>query len=82
RRLVDVSQDVIVREDDCGTERGLSVTIAAPNADGELVAHEQVENSAFARTLAQDVTGEDGTVLAAAGADVGDVLIGELVAAG
>ncbi|MBD4600691.1 hypothetical protein GUG53_17070, partial [Xanthomonas citri pv. citri] len=25
RRLVDVSQDVIVREDDCGTERGLSV---------------------------------------------------------
>ncbi|MDT1913969.1 hypothetical protein FPK81_24660, partial [Acinetobacter baumannii] len=47
RRLVDVSQDVIVREDDCGTERGLSVTIAAPNADGELVAHEQVENSAF-----------------------------------
>ena len=42
RRLVDVSQDVIVREDDCGTERGLSVTIAAPNADGELVAHEQV----------------------------------------
>ena len=82
RRLVDVSQDVIVREDDCGTERGLSVTIAAPNADGELVAHEQVENSAFARTLAQDVTGEDGTVLASAGAGVGDVLIGELVAAG
>ena len=82
RRLVDVSQDVIVREDDCGTERGLSVMIAAPNADGELVAHEQVENSAFARTLAQDVTGEDGTVLASAGADVGDVLIGELVAAG
>ena len=77
RRLVDVSQDVIVREDDCGTERGLSVMIAAPNADGELVAHEQVENSAFARTLAQDVTGEDGTVLASAGADVGDVLIGD-----
>src|SRR5215218_5317859 len=23
RRLVDVSQDVIIREDDCGTERGL-----------------------------------------------------------
>jgi DNA-directed RNA polymerase subunit beta' len=40
RRLVDVSQDVIVREDDCGTERGLKVTIAVPNADGELVLHE------------------------------------------
>ena len=28
RRLVDVSQDVIVREDDCGTERGLLLPIA------------------------------------------------------
>ncbi|MEQ6376610.1 DNA-directed RNA polymerase subunit beta' [Bacillaceae bacterium S4-13-58] len=26
RRLVDVAQDVIVREDDCGTDRGLSVS--------------------------------------------------------
>ena len=29
RRLVDVSQDVIIREDDCGTERGLPMPIAA-----------------------------------------------------
>ncbi|HET9126958.1 MAG TPA: DNA-directed RNA polymerase subunit beta', partial [Propionibacteriaceae bacterium] len=28
RRLVDVSQDVIIREEDCGTERGLVKTIA------------------------------------------------------
>ncbi len=28
RRLVDVSQDVIIREEDCGTERGLNKTIA------------------------------------------------------
>src|SRR5699024_8377413 len=28
RRLVDVSQDVIIREEDCGTERGLAKTIA------------------------------------------------------
>ena len=28
RRLVDVSQDVIIREEDCGTERGLTKTIA------------------------------------------------------
>lgn len=26
RRLVDVAQDVIVREDDCGTDRGLTIT--------------------------------------------------------
>ncbi len=29
RRLVDVSQDVIVREEDCGTERGVTQVIAA-----------------------------------------------------
>ena len=28
RRLVDVSQDVIIREEDCGTERGLKLAIA------------------------------------------------------
>ena len=32
RRLVDVSQDVIVREDDCGTERGLTMPIGVPGA--------------------------------------------------
>ena len=26
RRLVDVAQDVIIREDDCGTDRGLTIT--------------------------------------------------------
>ena len=29
RRLVDVSQDVIIREDDCGTERGMPKVIGA-----------------------------------------------------
>jgi hypothetical protein len=29
RRLVDVSQDVIIREEDCGTERGLTKVIAS-----------------------------------------------------
>ena len=33
RRLVDVSQDVIVREEDCGTERGLTKTIAQAEGD-------------------------------------------------
>ena len=32
RRLVDVSQDVIVREEDCGTERGLLLPIAVEGA--------------------------------------------------
>ncbi|MCC9144873.1 MULTISPECIES: DNA-directed RNA polymerase subunit beta' [unclassified Arthrobacter] len=82
RRLVDVSQDVIVREEDCGTERGLNVTIAVPDSNGELQLHEEVENSAYARTLATDVSDAQGNVLAKGGDDVGDVLIAKLFEAG
>lgn len=82
RRLVDVSQDVIVREEDCGTERGLNTPIATVDSNGELHRHEDVENSAYARTLAVDVVDSDGNVLAAAGSDVGDVLIDQLINSG
>ncbi len=82
RRLVDVSQDVIIREDDCGTSRGLEMPIAAPGADGVLVRDATVENTVYARTLSADAVDPKGTVGAEAGADVGDVLIDQLVAAG
>jgi DNA-directed RNA polymerase subunit beta' len=82
RRLVDVSQDVIIREDDCGTVRGLELPIAAADSAGVLVRDANVENSVFARTLSSDVVAADGTVLAEAGDDIGDVLIDKLVAAG
>ncbi|MFV0320272.1 MAG: DNA-directed RNA polymerase subunit beta', partial [Microbacterium sp.] len=82
RRLVDVSQDVIIREEDCGTVKGLEMPIALADADGTLVKDANVENSVFARTLAADVVDAKGEVLAAAGDDVGDVLIDRLVEAG
>jgi DNA-directed RNA polymerase subunit beta' len=82
RRLVDVSQDVIIREDDCGTGKGLEYTIAAPAADGVLVRDKNVENSVFARTLASDVVDSKGEVVASAGDDVGDVLIDRLIELG
>jgi len=82
RRLVDVSQDVIIRDDDCGTTRGLLMGIAAAGSDGVLVRDPHVETSVYARSLGEAVTAEDGTVLAAAGADLGDLLIEKLVAAG
>ncbi|WP_336651544.1 MULTISPECIES: DNA-directed RNA polymerase subunit beta' [unclassified Leucobacter] len=82
RRLVDVSQDVIIREEDCGTRRGLDLPIAAADANGVLVRDETVENSVYARTLATDAVTADGTVVAAAGEDVGDVLIDRLIEAG
>ena len=34
RRLVDVSQDVIIREEDCGTDRGLMMPIAQGELEG------------------------------------------------
>jgi DNA-directed RNA polymerase subunit beta' len=81
RRLVDVSQDVIVREEDCGTSRGLAMPIAEKGADGTLRRHDDVETSVYARTLATDVV-VDGEVVLAAGADLGDVVIDALVAQG
>ncbi|WP_066464687.1 DNA-directed RNA polymerase subunit beta' [Sanguibacter suarezii] len=81
RRLVDVSQDVIVREDDCGTERGLTLPVGEDIGNGRLVRHDKVEQSIYSRTLASSVE-VDGTVLGEAGEDVGDVLIDALLAAG
>ena len=88
RRLVDVSQDVIVRETDCGTNKGVETTIARPvmdihgNPTGELERDEHVETSTFARTLAEDATDASGTVVVAAGTDLGDPTIEALIAAG
>ena len=59
RRLVDVSQDVIIREDDCGTDRGLDhADRGGQGADGSAAASaDDVETSVYARTLAEDVDG-------------------------
>ncbi len=83
RRLVDVSQDVIIREDDCGTERGLAMDIAQTSeVTGTRTLDENVETSVYARTLAEDVTSAEGEVLARAGIDLGDVVISGLFEAG
>ena len=76
RRLVDVSQDVIIRERDCGAERGIEVEIAQDGIIGEYV-----DTSVATRTLAQDVEA-DGKVVAEAGSDLTTPLIQELVAQG
>jgi len=44
RRLVDVSQDLIVREDDCATERGIEITVGDHDSQ-----------SLYGRVLAKDV---------------------------
>ena len=83
RRLVDVSQDVIIREEDCGTERGLVKVIGERLEDGTVVRHENAETAAYARASAVEVTHpETGEVLAGPGEDMGDVKIAELIEAG
>ncbi|MBM3686889.1 MAG: DNA-directed RNA polymerase subunit beta' [Actinobacteria bacterium] len=65
RRLVDVSQDVIIREVDCETDRGLVVTIAEP-ADGGMRLVDNLDTSVASRALARDVEA-DGVVVVPAG---------------
>jgi len=82
RRLVDVSQDVIIREEDCGTERGVLMPVAIRQPDGSLVKETHVETGVYARVLAEDAVDTDGNVVVARGSDLGDVFIDKIVAAG
>ncbi|WP_066189183.1 DNA-directed RNA polymerase subunit beta' [Gracilibacillus timonensis] len=52
RRLVDVAQDVIIREDDCGTDRGL--TVSAITEGTEMI--EPLVDRLIGRTAFQNVT--------------------------
>ncbi|EPH07145.1 DNA-directed RNA polymerase subunit beta' [Propionibacterium sp. oral taxon 192 str. F0372] len=82
RRLVDVSQDVIIREEDCGTERGLVKIIAKPGETGVLRMVPNIDSSVISRCLATDAVTEEGEVIASAGADVTDEVVSALVKAG
>ncbi|MCP2165861.1 DNA-directed RNA polymerase subunit beta' [Goodfellowiella coeruleoviolacea] len=81
RRLVDVSQDVIVREIDCGTNRGVTMKVADA-VDGRYSLDEHVKTSVYARTLAEDVADADGNVLLNRGDDLGDPAIEKLASLG
>ncbi|MDO8310156.1 MAG: DNA-directed RNA polymerase subunit beta' [Actinomycetota bacterium] len=80
RRLVDVSQDVIIREVDCGTDRGHEITIGEPTSDG-LRPVDNLDMSVSSRVLARDVE-LDGVVLAPAGEELVYKRLEELVAQG
>jgi len=81
RRLCDVAQDVIIREEDCGTDRGLTLRVGAPDGTGKIVRDDYVETSLFGRTLAEDATA-NGKVVLPAGTDLGDKNINTIVEAG
>jgi DNA-directed RNA polymerase subunit beta' len=80
RRLVDVSQDVIVREVDCETDRGLEMAIGEPAGEGLRVV-DNADTSVVSRVLARDVV-VDGSTLATAGEELTLARVEALVAAG
>jgi DNA-directed RNA polymerase subunit beta' len=82
RRLVDVAQDVIVREEDCGTDRSISMKIAEKDTAGNLRKLPNIENTGTGRTLSEDVEDADGKVLATAGSDMTESMIDQIVNAG
>jgi DNA-directed RNA polymerase subunit beta' len=71
RRLVDVSQDVIIRELDCGTLRGVPVR---PMTDGDRILI-PLKNRLLGRVVAEDVLHpETGALIAARNQDISDEL--------
>jgi DNA-directed RNA polymerase subunit beta' len=67
RRLVDVAQELIVREDDCQTSRGLWLEDMKPDEPGK---RHNLDTRVFGRVLAEDVKLADGKL--PAGTMVGD----------
>jgi DNA-directed RNA polymerase subunit beta' len=81
RRLVDVAQDVIVREEDCGTDRTIPFRVGERQSDGSLVKPATTETSLVGRTIAEEVV-VDGTVIFPADTDLSDTVVSRLVEAG
>jgi len=77
RRLVDVAQDVIVREEDCGTTNGIWIRDITP----ERAKSEPIFEKIAGRVAAEDVSVK-GKVLVPAGQSIIDDVAREIVAAG
>jgi DNA-directed RNA polymerase subunit beta' len=80
RRLVDVAQELIVREEDCGADRSIAVPINYESPAG-LVPNAHLDTSAFGRVLAEDVK-VDRKKVASRGDEIDDALAQTLVDAG
>jgi DNA-directed RNA polymerase subunit beta' len=77
RRLVDVAQDVIVREEDCGTTNGIWVRDITP----ERAKSEPIFEKIAGRIAAENIT-VGGKVLVAAGSAISDDAARQTIAAG
>jgi len=79
RRLVDVSQDVVVQEKDCGTDKGL--TVEPVRSDGEII--EELEERISGRFASEDIAHPDtGEVIVAEGELIEEEQAAEIDASG
>jgi DNA-directed RNA polymerase subunit beta' len=62
RRLVDVAQELIIREDDCGTARGIWVENVGPDTAAKRT---YLETRLLGRVILEDISLADGNTLAA-----------------
>ncbi len=78
RRLVDVAQDLIVVEEDCGTEEGLDTQAVIEG--GEVI--EPLSERILGRSASVDIADADGRVIVAAGQLIDENAVEEIDAAG
>lgn len=78
RRLVDVAQDCVVVEHDCGTHNGITYAVKMENG----VQNQSISDIAFGRVLAADVFDMDGKVVLDAGVLLGNAEIEKLEKSG
>jgi len=82
RRLVDVAQDVIIRQEDCGTSEFIGMPVMKPELDPETrrlrPTHEPNENL-IGRIAAQDITTKRGRVIVEKGKEIDRAELADLV---
>ncbi|MDH4027552.1 MAG: DNA-directed RNA polymerase subunit beta', partial [Nitrospirota bacterium] len=79
RRLVDVTQDVIIREEDCGTRTGIPLTSLLEG--GEII--EPLEERIFGRVAADDIKDPiTKEVIVGRGVEINDELAQKIISAG
>ncbi|MFR9641083.1 MAG: DNA-directed RNA polymerase subunit beta' [Rikenellaceae bacterium] len=71
RRLVDVAQDVIINEEDCGTLRGLTATAIKRNDDVVQTLYDRILGRAALLDIVHPLTGE---LLCAAGQEIDEII--------
>ncbi|MBX3564125.1 MAG: DNA-directed RNA polymerase subunit beta' [Sphingomonas sp.] len=78
RRLVDVSQDCVIMEDDCGTERALEMKAIVQGGSTIASLGERI----LGRTTAEDVLDKDGKVVIPTGTLLDEAMITQIEALG